>query len=68
MKSPAKYICLAAAAMMLTGCNIYKKYEMPVADSAIVADYAEALRQTREAVYGGRRRLFIGRCVLFKLG
>lgn len=49
MKSPAKYICLAAAAMMLTGCNIYKKYEMPVADSAIVADYAEALRQTPDS-------------------
>ncbi len=37
-----KYTIAAGVGLMLTGCNIYKKYEMPTADSAIVADYAKA--------------------------
>ena len=41
MKS-AKYACLALSVLLLSSCNIYKKYEMPD-QSAVVADYKKAL-------------------------
>ncbi len=44
-----KYTIAAAALVSLTGCNLYKKYEMPVADSAIVADYAKATREVADS-------------------
>lgn len=39
-----KYTLAAAAVFMLSSCNLYKKYEIPTADSAIVADYSKALQ------------------------
>ena len=51
----------AALILMLGSCNIYKKYEMPTADSAIVADYAKASAEVADSTslpYLGWERVF----------
>lgn len=41
-----KILFVAGAVAALTSCNIYKKYELPASDNAIVADYAKATEAT----------------------
>lgn len=55
--------CLAAAmmAVIFSGCQIYKKYELPVRDSQIVADYqksVEAVADTTSLPYLGWESIF----------
>lgn len=51
-------ICLAAS---LSGCGIYKKYEIPADQSRIVADYANAVEETPDSAalpYLGWEKVF----------
>lgn len=45
----SKYIIVAVASVMLTGCGIYKKYEMPV-ENRYVNELAQAEQQTVDSL------------------
>ncbi len=43
MNRIVKTFFVTVAVVMLTGCNLYKKYELPVGDDPIVADFSKAV-------------------------
>ena len=45
MKRILRYGAVAVAAIALTGCQLYKKYELPTEASPIVEDFSKALEQ-----------------------
>ena len=47
-KTMIKYGVAALLAFMLTGCGIYKKYELP-AETPVVSDYAKALQEQQDS-------------------
>lgn len=48
------YIVVAALGLsVLSGCGIYKKFELPTEESALVADYAKALEQGTDSTTFG---------------
>lgn len=55
MKSSAiKLVVAAGLSMTLLGsCNIYKKFELPVNDSALAGEYAKALEQPEDSLAPG---------------
>lgn len=61
MKNLTKYIGLLLAALVLAGCNIYKKYELPVDQSPIVARYGKVIEEKADSAtlpYLGWREIF----------
>lgn len=56
-----RYILLLTAAVALTGCNIYKKYELPASESPIISQYAQAAEEKPDSAslpYMGWRQIF----------
>lgn len=56
-----KYALLAMTAMMLSGCQLYKKYELPANESTIAADYKRALEAAPDSTtlpYLGWEKVF----------
>lgn len=47
-KTMIKYGVAALLVFMLTGCGIYKKYELP-AETPVVSDYAKALQEQQDS-------------------
>lgn len=61
MKKIIGYIAVGLAVLPLTGCHIYRKYELPKEESAIVEEYAKALEMPADSTtlpYMGWREVF----------
>lgn len=61
MKKILSYFGLTIVALSLTGCHIYKKYELPTDESAIIEDYAKAIEEKVDSTtlpYLGWRDIF----------
>ena len=61
MKNKLLFLSLSLSAILLSGCHIYKKYELPQNDSPIVKDYATALEEPVDSTtlpYIGWRDIF----------
>lgn len=49
MKKIIRFILVCTLVLPLTGCHIYKKYDIPTQDSAILADYGKALEMPADS-------------------
>ncbi|MCH5216939.1 MAG: TolC family protein [Muribaculaceae bacterium] len=61
MKKIIGYIAIGLAVLPLTGCHIYRKFELPKEDSAIVEEYTKALEMPADSTtlpYMGWREVF----------
>lgn len=61
MKRTLKYLLIAPAMVMLAGCHIYQKYELPTQENPIVAEYGKAIEEPADSAtlpYIGWQEIF----------